>query len=177
VVTGLSKLDGSGASFLLEIYSDVIIHGSLLVTGSVNTTEIAPGAVSAVAYGASGGGSASLAISTRGGPVIITAVYAGGGTTTSTNVVTPPAPGFGTMTVYFDGIPQVTQPNNSDTWYTYDNFSAASSGAVSYTSTVWNRQMQTTISFVVYPAAGTHGVLVVDTSAGSLFLTATELAR
>jgi hypothetical protein len=176
VFSGVRQL-GGGATFLLEISSNVVINGNLLVTGTVNTLQLAPGAVSQVVTAASAGSSAAVAIVTRGGAIVVQAIYAGGSTTTSTNVNTPPIPGFGTFQATVDGALYVNQPNNSDTWYTYDNFSANSAGNVSYTSTVYNRQLQTSAVFALYPAAGAHTVIVTNTSAGLLFLIVTELAR
>ena len=43
--TGIQKADGTGATYNLEINSNVTINGSLLVSGSVGNTQIADGAI------------------------------------------------------------------------------------------------------------------------------------
>lgn len=45
IFEGVKKLDGTGATFTATFNSNVVINGNLLVTGSVNTTQIAPNAI------------------------------------------------------------------------------------------------------------------------------------
>lgn len=65
VFTGVKKADGTGASFLLEIQSNVIINGDLLVTGTVYNEKLNNSAVSR-AWVAEGGASASITPNFRG---------------------------------------------------------------------------------------------------------------
>ncbi|MFC0282406.1 hypothetical protein ACFFJB_02035 [Camelimonas abortus] len=65
VFTGVKRADGAGATYLLEITSNVVINGDLLVTGTVFNDKLSDSAVSR-AWAAEGGTSASITPTFRG---------------------------------------------------------------------------------------------------------------
>lgn len=77
VFTGIGKNDGT-ATYLLEINANVLIHGTLIVDGTVGNPELTDHAATQGAYAQSDSGFTSLALTIRGtGAVLVTACYLG----------------------------------------------------------------------------------------------------
>jgi hypothetical protein len=160
--------------------SNVDINGNLIVTGTVNTAQVANNAITGLATGTSGGTSASASITTLGGDVIIIANYDGQDTPTSASAVSsnPAMPGYGTMTLTRGGTTLVSKTNNTDVFRTYSTFSSVSGGGpVSYISNLQYRQTQTLITAVDTPAAGTYTYTVGNDRTGGLFIMLLERKR
>lgn len=177
-VVGVQKADGTGPVFTFVIDANTEIHGDLVVTGTINTPQLANSAVGQLATGSSAGTSASATITTTGGQVEIIANFAGQSSyssTSGTNVSLPAVPTDGTLTLKRGSTTLTSQVNNVNTYVTYGSFFAAGGGAVSYSVTYNQRVMQTAITYVDAPAAGTYTYTIEDDKSGALFLEVKEL--
>ncbi|GHE74707.1 hypothetical protein GCM10019059_37800 [Camelimonas fluminis] len=147
VFTGLKRADGTGADFLLEIQSNVVINGNLLVTGSVLNVGLNNNAATQIAT-ASGDSSASLAINYRGtGKISIIAYYAG------------------TPAIDRGGVPNLAVSMDSgqidavgNNYYAY----VPSSGPVAI------RLLQTTLLTEITPSPGNHTFTVTNGVGGGV---------
>lgn len=147
---------------------------------SIRTGDIAASAVSQIVTGTSAGTSCTASITTNGGKVVVIANYDGQSTLTAatgTNI-NQPIPSFGTMTLKRDITTLKTATNNTDFFYQYSNIVApGAGGACAFNSTLYSRQIQTLITYVDTPAAGTYTYGVDDDKAGGLTLVLMELKR
>jgi len=147
VFTGVKKADGTGANFLLEIQSNVVINGDLLVTGTVYNQKLNNNAATQIAT-ASGDSSASLGINYRGtGKISIIAYYAG----------TPSVDrgGVPNLAVLMDG-GQIDSVSNN--YYAY----SPASGIPAI------RLLQTTLLTEITPSAGNHTFTVTNGVGGGV---------
>lgn len=171
VFTGVLQNDGS-ASYNMEFYSNVIIHGDLFVDGSVSNPKITDGAVSnqtswngAVAPGAS----AYTAVTVRpGASVLITF------TASSHGAISPMGGGIVTRgyNIFVDGVPYTTY-YSLDAMCAFTNFGG---GSFTFYSTV----VPTSGAVVVYGlSGGAHGFLAQNPAPvfQQMSITATELSK
>lgn len=158
VFSGVQRNDG-GAVFTTEFFSDVIIHGSLLVAGTVDNPQITANAVSNMSSSSgtvAAGGSISTSLTTRAGASVHVSFAASSqgalGTMAFTGAVV-----IRTYNIYVDGITYSTH-------YSYDVCAGVIyNGGSSYTfySTVAPISGGITVTGL---SAGTHTLSVVNPS-------------
>lgn len=173
VFSGVQRNDG-GAVFTTEFYSDVIIHGSLLVNGTVDTPQVTNNAISNMSSwsgSVAGGGSAVTSVTTRAGASVAIHFAASSQGTLGIMAFTGAAV-MRTYNIYVDGVV-------ASTHYSYDVCAGVVyGGGSSYTfySTVAPIAGGITVSGL---AAGTHTISVVNPAGVDLQMdvTAEELAR
>lgn len=160
--TGVQRADGVGANYLLEITSNVVIHGSLTINGTIVTEKAAPAAFTQVVSASSGGTQADVAITTRDGArVHVIAEFYGSSGNYFALGVNP-----GQLVVYRDG--NVIGLLNS-------NFEASGTGGSSGIA------LQSTVALSFdQPSPGAHTYTVQTTNAafiGGVAIIVIEMAR
>jgi hypothetical protein len=157
VFTGVQRLDNTGPAFLLEIFANVVIHGSLNVDGTVTQAEIANNSATQTTW-AIGSNAASLGFTTRGGLIAIEATREADAQTVNLSQVSANLPAleqFGTIDVLVNGGIVRSTPLNTSTYYFYDQF-RASGAIVSFVSHLSQRVLNTTIIYLTQLAPGTY---------------------
>jgi hypothetical protein len=161
VLTGIQQL-GGGASYLLEITSDVVINGNLLVTGTVETVAVASHAISQVAFSASGGINTGVGITVRtGATVAVTASFNG-----LAGTYFPLSASPGTVYVERDGVLIGSVATN------FEASGSGSSAGISF--------LQTTVLCQDSPGGGYHDYIVHSgngAGVGGVAILVQELAR
>ena len=172
VLSGIGKNDGS-ASWLLEITSNVVIHGSLVIDGTITTGKLPANAVSHALNAASTSGTSSGSLTVRAGSTVqIMAFYAGGDSGSS-----------GTFAIKVNG---TTVTSDSVRIWTKTTTSTSGGGSgkdpVIVTTTYDNYTQPCVISAAYSP--GSDGTLSIEASvtgpssvSGKITLVAIELAR
>lgn len=162
VFTGVRRADGVGANFLLEITSNVVIHGDLTLNGTLTNLKAADRAWTQGIGAQSSGASASVSLTTRGAAQVQIVANFNGLSGNYVSFLTPP----GLFTVYRNGIALQQVGNN------FEASGTGGSAAIAF--------QQTGLLVVDTPPAGFNTYTATTTNGaglGGVTITAVELSK